>query len=485
MLQMQHNEMQHPQHGQPHGSEEQTSPPLPPTSTHPLYKTAPGAVQATNKSQFNYATSNTDPSKAGFYPTSSGAINKMPMGVPGSQQQSATNPWEREEREKEQEVRREQMRQWRDTQINELSNVARTPQQEEQLKTLILERDFERRAQMEDELDEEGDHQGGAGGGSVNDEKEAEMVMAPVIQPGQNVSAATIQPKSILKHNTNTLSSANNGDMGSGSSGSPQHSNLSSPMKQPPKTASFSDQVMTHRHLSFDGTDQMNNNSQVLSHLTKEMTHLTMGRDGTIDMQAQHLQMSQLRSGALVDDDRDLYPEYPPPPPERNSSYAFMSQQQQKLRTQQQQKQQMFENSMNNNNENGTAGSQYMNGGGSISPTTAMGDAVAGGYINHGGNNNFMIPPPANFNTNLVRGDNKRVSFHDADNNNGLMTSGGAEGYSQAGSGDLGKIREDPDVSSRTTACFYCMAINFRLIAEVYRRDHCHAGRADDANGCG
>lgn len=68
------------------------------------------------------------------------------------------NPWEREEREKEHEIRREQQRHWREHLIIELSNLPhRSAQQEEQLKTLILERDFERLAQEQGDMEEDND----------------------------------------------------------------------------------------------------------------------------------------------------------------------------------------------------------------------------------------------------------------------------------------------------------------------------------------
>lgn len=57
------------------------------------------------------------------------------------------DPWTREEQERQQEVRREAARQWQEHQIRELSTLAyRTPQQEEQLRVLKLEREFQRRA---------------------------------------------------------------------------------------------------------------------------------------------------------------------------------------------------------------------------------------------------------------------------------------------------------------------------------------------------
>lgn len=459
---------QQQQHNPQPASDEQSSPPLPPTSTHPLYKTAPGGQSnkntgaAPSSAQFNYVASNAEPPKVAFYP----AVNSTAVGNSNNNNNKppGSNPWDREEREKEQEMRRDQMRHWRDQQIAELSSCAqRSQQQEEQLKTLILERDFERRAQMDSEGGEDGEEEeedeGAADGPYQTHSNGEDMGMMVPSVPSSGV--ATMQPKSILKGSSNAaLISSGGGNEGSGggassgSMGSPSHSNHTSPMKQTVKTASFSDQVMTHRHLSFDGTDQMNNNSPVLSQLTKEMTHLAMSNvEGALIMDQQQQMYQQQMHG-------ELYPEYPPPPPERNSSYVFMSQQQQKLRTHQQQQQmmggqqqqQMFENTMNNNNSGGAPvimnGQGYMNGGtGPLSPTGGVGGAYANGGNNNG---NFMIPPPANFNSSLVRGDNKRVSFHDEDNNNAqqmmMMQGAGGEAY-MAGGVDLAKIREDPDVS--------------------------------------
>lgn len=57
------------------------------------------------------------------------------------------DPWTREEQERQQEARREASRQWQEQQIRELSALSyRTPQQEEQLRVLKLEREFQRRA---------------------------------------------------------------------------------------------------------------------------------------------------------------------------------------------------------------------------------------------------------------------------------------------------------------------------------------------------
>lgn len=53
--------------------------------------------------------------------------------------------------------RREAARQWREQQIAELTNLgsARTQQQEEQLRALRLEKEFERRAEEEEEEEED------------------------------------------------------------------------------------------------------------------------------------------------------------------------------------------------------------------------------------------------------------------------------------------------------------------------------------------
>ncbi|XP_050067884.1 afadin isoform X4 [Anopheles maculipalpis] len=119
------------------GQEDQ--PPLPPASTHPMFK--PGSVGGPNN---NNAYSSAEPPKVGYYPTMPSQNKNLP--------QVGSSPWEREEKEKESELRREHVRAWRDQQIGELQSLPqRTPKQEEQLRTLILERDFERRAMEEDQ----------------------------------------------------------------------------------------------------------------------------------------------------------------------------------------------------------------------------------------------------------------------------------------------------------------------------------------------
>lgn len=104
-------------------------PELPPTSTHPLY-----------------SASSQDPPKMAFYPTTtSTSSGKTPR-----------DPWAREEQERQAEARREASRQWQEQQIRELMSLPqRTPQQEEQLRVLQLEREFQRRAMEAAEQDDD------------------------------------------------------------------------------------------------------------------------------------------------------------------------------------------------------------------------------------------------------------------------------------------------------------------------------------------
>uniref|UniRef100_A0A1L8E626 Putative actin filament-binding protein afadin n=1 Tax=Nyssomyia neivai TaxID=330878 RepID=A0A1L8E626_9DIPT len=328
-----------PQHHRPlPPPDEQLSPPLPPTSTHPLYKQQPPYVAAA------------EPPKVAYYPPSGGTNNKS---FPG------TNPWEREEREKEQEMRREHMRHWRDQQINDLSGQAhRTPQQEEQLKTLVLERDFERRAQ---EIEEH--------------EEEPENKMGESHMPAET---AVMQPKSILKHNNATRMEQSSGTEG-------RLVGTGSIPNSPSKQAKFADQQQIHE------------NSTALL-LSKEMQHLHMN-DGAFD----HSPVDEVT--------RDAYELNggPPPPPERNSSYIVMSQQQQKLRNSQTLPQK---------------------------PPVHL-DLTKKPIIPT--NNNFT-PPPVVANMVAINSRDKRVSFHDEENN---VVAGAASLLPEQA--DLEIIREDPN----------------------------------------
>ncbi|XP_043275728.1 afadin isoform X7 [Venturia canescens] len=135
------------------------SPPPPPlnTSTHPLYS-KPTADST------RYTASMQDPPRGGYYPAQGATQQQQQQQQTQARQYqySATNPWQREEREKEQARRREAARLWRDQQIAELSSLPqRTSQQEEQLRALQLERDFQKRAEeaanQQDDDDESND----------------------------------------------------------------------------------------------------------------------------------------------------------------------------------------------------------------------------------------------------------------------------------------------------------------------------------------
>ncbi|XP_023036263.1 afadin isoform X2 [Drosophila willistoni] len=407
-------------------------PPLPPTATHPLYKAtqqiAPG---------MNYVASTLDPPKGSYVPGGN------PLQANRPSQHTGSNPWEREEREKDLEMRREHIRQWREQQINELSQlISRSPQQEEQLKTLILERDFERRAQelqeqedqdQEQQYDKENNVQelirlahgqqqqlssaiqtplttyrqteiklaeitessngSGAGAGSV---PMAEMSQPP---PPPPVSQQT-QPKSILKHNRYSEGGAG----GLGGTTAP-----SSPSKSQ-KSASFADE----RHLHTE---------HPISSLAKEMTHLSMlDKDNNNE---------QLDSATVP----------PPPPPERNSSYLIMSQQKLRggtgntssttntttstsmglLKTASNNleiKKASLLNTQNNNNHNLTNNNNNNNTM-QASPISAMelnaayvsasSGMIQGLGLGLGGTPPPPLPPQ-------MQRDNKRVSFHDEDN---------------------------------------------------------------------
>ncbi|XP_039495156.1 afadin isoform X2 [Drosophila santomea] len=417
-------------------------PPLPPNATHPLFK----ATQQIGPG-INYVASTLDPPK-GSYVASNQASNR-PL-------HSGSNPWEREEREKDLEMRREHIRQWREQQISELSQILpRSAMQEEQLKTLILERDFERRAQELQEQEEQDQEQQYdkenvqelirlSGGGQVSaiqtpitsyrqtDIKLAEMTDSnsmldsvppqPPAPTAQSLISNTQQPKSILKHNRYS-------EGGVGPSGAP-----SSPSKSQ-KSASFADE----RHLHTEHS---------ISNLAKELNQLTLldkdNNNETLD--------------AVVP---------PPPPPERNSSYLIMSQQ--KLRgstgsaissmsllktatsnqaaTTVEIKTSLLNTQTNkNNNLSGSLNNNNIIQGSPLSAmelNAAYVSATGTGTI--GGLGTPPPPPP------LMQRDNKRVSFHDEDNNfvsgnsqqqqlqqQYIIESYGIEHH------DLDTIREDP-----------------------------------------
>uniref|UniRef100_A0A182U2U7 Uncharacterized protein n=1 Tax=Anopheles melas TaxID=34690 RepID=A0A182U2U7_9DIPT len=370
-----------------------------PSMPNIAHSVAGGSGAAPPQLNSNNAYSSAEPPKVGFYPTMPSQNKNLP--------QAGSNPWEREEKEKESELRREHVRAWRDQQIGELQSLPqRTPKQEEQLRTLMLERDFERRA-MEEDQDYDNDMapygakehgnvqevvrlaQSNAGGPLTAPMTKLKQVDIKTPAPdtlsitssehsssvpsvsttianfqqqqqqqqgtGSGNAPPLIQPKSILKHNTNS-------------------STPSSPSKGAAKTASF----------AHDGTNPAARSQLNLSEITANNTNANQMMSQMVhDMNQMNLSSNMT---AMMGEDRE------------NSEYGHPmghEQQQQAM----------------------------MNG-----------------------------------------GDNKRVSFHDEDagNNNSPSTpmmAAGPAGYTQAGhliggsignestggSGELGTIMERPD----------------------------------------
>ncbi|CAH0775210.1 unnamed protein product [Bemisia tabaci] len=174
-----------------------------------------------------YTASNADPPRGYYHPSSPG--NQQPRQY----QFQGTNPWEREEREKEQLRKREAARAWRDQQIAKLLSLGphRSQSQEEQLKALKLEKEFERRAQEEEDEEDDQESAERAQGllrlAQQQDEKRnntANSTMSGRLQPQQNsnhahlngtLSRPTILPNlPVPQYNYNGYSSNQNSPAG-------------------------------------------------------------------------------------------------------------------------------------------------------------------------------------------------------------------------------------------------------------------------------
>ncbi|CAH0727901.1 unnamed protein product, partial [Brenthis ino] len=119
------------------------------------------------------------------------AVSVYPVGAPAARALAPHNPWQREERERQAEARRQANRARRDAAIAQLVSLgaARTPVQNQQLRALQLERDFERRATQHQD-----DNAGADGGG-------AEESPSPEPEPEPERERQLPPPKSILKTN--------------------------------------------------------------------------------------------------------------------------------------------------------------------------------------------------------------------------------------------------------------------------------------------
>lgn len=370
---------------------EELSPPLPPTATHPLFTPTTGTQNPAMNQNVNTFGSSTQPQK----------------------QFHGSNPWEREEREKEQQLRREHVRHWRDLQISELSaQPHRTPIQEEQLKALVLERDFERRAQEPEDQDDNNSTFGkdnivevvrlSQGGhmpitSSLTTMKQSDIKsIVPNNDVGSEMNSypnypsqhhGNIQPKSILKHNSNRTDEAN-------------ASSPSSPSKQAKST-------------SFAADDRLVTENSI-SHMARDLSNLSFNNYESKEANDQFDVVNPPTQPV-----RQLTP--PPPPPERNSSYAVMSQkQQQNIRNSLGPVQPMnvLQSSIDSQSHltppmQQTKILNYMN----------TKRAVGGPLISSSNNNNNQQNMPVGSVTQMslsammANRDNKRVSFHDDDNN--------------------------------------------------------------------
>lgn len=481
-------------------------PPLPPTATHPLYKPAQQIAPG-----MNYVASTLDPPKGSYVPVSSTAALQSQKNFLG------TNPWEREEREKEVEMRREHIRQWREQQIADISSLPqRTPQQEEQLKTLILERDFERRAQEVEEQEDESEPSyekesaqevfrlqtssiqmpmtnfrqpeiktasmlETVGGGTnsstgsleasplpsarssaagVSDVASVPQQKQPPPLPsnpppvaGVTMSAA-IQPKSILKNNRYD-----------GASGAAP----SSPSKSQ-KSTSFADD----RHLQTE---------HPISSLAKEISQISISNSVSADSYSPTTTSAGGSSTQNTSADSSTVP--PPPPPERNSSYLIMSQQ--KLRNSSigllktatsnsadllNQNQNLVKKANLFNNEATISNNNNKNSSSLNSPPSAANPA--GATVNNNATNSAqsatmeLLPSSYMGNSGMLLRDNKRVSFHNEENNYIV----GAQSYGTTGTGtysdmyatnsdsqmplDLDAILEDRNVSLLRHMTSFC-----------------------------
>lgn len=443
---------------------------------HKIYYSSPG---------LNY--------QSAYYPATSAQV--LPKSFIGA---TPVGPWEREEREKENELRREHARQWREQQIIQLKNSPNpTPQEAEQLKTLIFEREFERMAQEQGELEEDNDTNYGkenmqevirlaqnpnqlstpvtsmkqidvktnivsqasyTNPNEVNDNMHGlndGLGQHPSNLSGQTLSAH-VQPKSILKHNNARVERTSN-------------SNPSSPSKQA-KSTTFAD-------------DRQNADASVLN-VVRDLNSMSFNESTTSTSSYQIKEIGELSIDPL---NNSLHG--PPPPPERNSSYVVMSQKQQNLRnnnlttTITNHSVKKTTNSTlttNLSNEQPSAFGQFMiSNKKTIADTNNMNINNDNLNNNNDSNNNSNISILGinnNSNTNanhsvlssnnltspmqtvtnaslasmMAARDNKRVSFHDEENN--LVM-----GQSSGDQAELSIVREDPNVCVK-------LFINFEII---------------------
>lgn len=345
---------------------------------------------------------NSDAPKVGMFPNS----QQHP-----AQKNTGTNPWDQVEREKEHEIRREHIRHWRDQQIVELSLLSsRSPQQEEQLKTLVLERDFERRAQ-EEEIEEDNENQYQKNIGNI---QEVLRLQPSNGQASQQILTSTRLKQGDMKPTQNNISS-------SGENSPPSNENSHSGMPPPIQPKS----ILKSRADAYNGSNPSSPSKapKSTSFAQQNLTELTMSNTTANQMIQLNKDLGELK----LEFQEESEAQAPPPPPERGSSFAVMNQ---KVRTTNNFQKLSFNDQVNNNkyappamNNNNNENSPMM-----MSPSSGTFTAQ-------------QIQQQLNLinnNSNFVR-DNKRVSFHDHENNN--------NNSELVNEHDLSIVREDPNVS--------------------------------------
>ncbi|KAG5306546.1 AFAD protein, partial [Acromyrmex insinuator] len=411
---------------------ESPPPPPPSTSTHPLYKQA----------DTRYTASMQDPPRGSYYPV--GGISAMQQ--PRQYQYSATNPWQREEREKEQARRREAARQWRDQQIAELSALThRTQQQEEQLRALQLERDFQKRAeeianQDDDEESNDLDNESvqrvqGLLRMAANQDRAVQGALQPptlsrTITGNQSMRGGLplLSSQSVTSHVHILPNQTAPQNVEMSSPGQENNSLHVQPNQQQQQTAGQNEEHVsptnygTHSHFS----SGQKSYSMGMSHsedreLQRKMDEVKRKQAGHEEnpkkqeeqqtYQSNQHPRSQLHPGMLRLD--NLIINGPnistssqnnvndaPPPPERGSSYAVMSQQ---------------------------------------------------SALRSNGSTTSNLPPTSQQSASM-----KRVSFHDSNANNESMLRNVSSGMSNPPSISMDTIREDPNKSSPASRLYLC-----------------------------
>ncbi|CAK1553482.1 unnamed protein product [Leptosia nina] len=222
----------------------------------------------------HYVASALEPPAVSVYGTS-GAGN-------AGRQEPAHNPWQREERERQAEARRAAARARRDAAIAQLValGASRTPVQNQQLRALQLERDFERRATQHEQDD------GGNGEGSPEDESpSSDPVMENDRESRSSHGSYMAQPQPQMQP--------------------------SQPQPQPPKSI-----LKTNRSEMVNGYPPhvITNEENRIAELSTNISNMSVSASASMN---NNMNVSNMNASS-----NDIVP---PAPPERGSSFAVMA----------------------------------------------------------------------------------------------------------------------------------------------------------------